>query len=225
MRLDSSTGVVPSSFVRKAGMPIFTSNFVHPPNLFVRMPRPTDQMRPTLCQLKKGLTLPPLSRQSGSAARQVRLRTLLFVSRPGWEPLGRRLACGSRTVDDWRPGENLSSSSVEVSQHSANLVQRWHKNHARIHFGFTSCTRTMHVRERPSSSSPCCPGAFWAGVRRLPLREGGQRLPAATISLRCPSPLCPCLATVSFDCAVVCDGCAIEVLFPKASKALQLDDR
>ena len=143
--MDSSTGVVPSSFARKAGMPIFTSNFVHPPNLFVRMPRPTDQMRPTLCQLKKGLTLPPLSRQSGSAARQVRLRTLLFVSRPGWEPLGRRLACGSRTVDDWRPGENLSSSSVEVSQHSTQPIL------------YKDGTRTMreYISVSPVAPGPC----------------------------------------------------------------------
>ena len=41
----------------------------------------------------------------------------LTVSEPTWlwaSALGQRLAGGSRTVDDWRPGENLSSLSVGV---------------------------------------------------------------------------------------------------------------
>ena len=69
---------------------------------------------PILTAVKQTSHLPLLSRQAGSAARQVRLHTLLF-SEPTWlcaSALGRRLARGSRTVDDCCPGENLSSLSV-----------------------------------------------------------------------------------------------------------------
>ena len=61
--------------------PIFTSN----------------SNEPSSCQLNKGLTCH--RRQSGSAARQVRLHTLLVVSQPGCEP---QLLAG-----DWRAAVEL----------------------------------------------------------------------------------------------------------------------